>query len=182
MSFMPTWSPPNVTAGACATDQDIADAYDKCFAPPVDANACNAYKMAKASCFTCISSNDSDAKHGPLVWAAGMAYFTVNVAGCVAIEQKDASAGSCAAAFDAAIECKRSSCASCASGANIDFSQLSMCENAAGKTGVCMSLGSTEGMKCGDLQGPDASTSACFESSGETLRDLYLRVAPLFCK
>jgi hypothetical protein len=37
-------------------------------------------------------------------------------------------------------------------------------------------------MKCGDLQAPDAATTACFESSGESLRDLYLRVAPLFCK
>jgi len=180
-SYTPVWAPPKVTAGAC-TDQEIADAYDACFAPPIDPAKCSTYKSAHASCATCVSSDSKDATHGPLVWQRGTAYFTVNVSGCLAIEQGNKADGSCAAAFDAAVECKRASCDSCGQNGNLDFMKLSTCESAAGKSGVCQMLGTTEGNTCGDLLAPDASTAKCFEASGETTRDLFLRVAPLFCK
>jgi hypothetical protein len=180
-AYTATWSPPKVVAGAC-TDQEIADAYDACFAPPVDATKCSTYKTAHASCAACVSSDQADATHGPLIWQKGGLYFTLNVAGCLAIELKDVAAGSCGAAFDAAIDCKRTACDSCVSGANLNFGSLSSCETSAGKSGVCKTLGQTEGTKCGDLQTPDAATNTCFEAAGENLRTIYLRVAPLFFK
>lgn len=180
-SYTPTWAPPKVTAGAC-TDQEIADAYDSCFAPPVDPSKCSAYKSAHASCASCVSSDAKDATHGPLVWQRTNLYFTVNVSGCLALETGNKAPDSCAAAFDAAVECKRTACDSCGSTGSLNFQSLSTCESTAGKSGVCQMLGAKEGQVCGDLLAPDAATAKCFEASGETTRDLYLRVAPLFCK
>lgn len=180
-TFAATWAPPKVTAGAC-TSQEIADAYDACFAPPVDMAKCTDYKGAHTSCATCVSSEATDSTHGPLVWQRSDRYFTVNVAGCLAIEQGNKAPDSCAAAFDAAVNCKRTACDACGSAGALNFQSLSVCENTAGKSGACQMLGSQEATACGDLLAPDASTLKCFEASGETTRDLYLRLAPLFCK
>ncbi len=180
-TFAAVWAPPKVAMGAC-TDQEIADAYDACFAPPVDMAKCATFKSGHATCASCVSSDAGDSTHGPLIWQRGNLYFTVNVAGCLAIEQNNKAPDSCAAAFDAAVNCKRTACDSCGSTGSLDFKSLSTCESAAGKSGACQMLGATEGTTCGDLLAPDAATAKCFEASGETTKTLYLRIAPLFCK
>jgi hypothetical protein len=180
-SYTPMWAPPKVAPGAC-TDQEIADAFDACFAPPIDPAKCATYKSGHATCATCVASDDKESAHGPLVWQRGGLYFTVNVAGCLAIEQGSTAADSCAATFEAAVDCKRTACDSCGSTGAVNFQSLSLCEVAAGKMGVCQMLGQKEGNTCGDLLAADAATARCFEAKGESTRDLYLRIAPLFCK
>ena len=177
--FTPTWKPPAIAPGGCSAA--LTGAYfDACLKTPIDAAACTTFMSANNACGACLETAESATKYGPIIWHANRAYFTFNIAGCVAVEQKNVADGSCGASYQASVSCKQAACEGCFSGANPNFQRFNQCETAAGMS-ACKSYGQTEATTCAGIRDADAATSACFLAGSESTRDLLIRIAPLFC-
>jgi hypothetical protein len=176
--FNPTWQAPGVTKAAC-TGTQLTGYSDACLAQPLDPNKCTAFKTANAACTACVETDDTAAKLGPIVWHRTRTYFTVNIAGCIAIEQNDTTQFSCGAAYQAAVSCKEKACDSCFSIDVPSFDAFTACEKNAGT--VCQSFDNSEQTTCTGLHDAGAPTNTCFPGTGEGTVQLFARIAPLFC-
>jgi hypothetical protein len=176
----PPWTPPKPFAsGACAA-ADFDAFFDACLATPIDPAKCTAYKTTNAACATCLESEETDANLGPVIWHSSHAYFTLNLAGCIADAEKNVSATSCGAAYQAAIGCKQNACEACFTKGS-SFAQFSACESAAGKT-VCSDSNAALRTSCADaLHDAGSPATACLPPATTTTRNAYKQIAPLFC-
>jgi hypothetical protein len=177
--FTSTWKPPAVDLTACKA-ADLTAYATACLGQPYDPTACNTYKAANAKCAQCVESDATGAQLAPVLWHLSRTYYTLNIAGCIALEAKDQTGTGCAAAYQAVIACKELSCDSCFSIKSPSFATFAACEKNAG-TGVCNSYGIAESTKCADVKDAAAPTSACFPAATDTTLDLFKKIAPLFC-
>jgi len=177
--FTPTWKAPVSNKTACAAPQ-ITGYADACLTQPLDAAKCTAWKQANGSCAGCIESDDTAAEYGPVIWHDARQYYTLNVAGCIAIEQKDLAGAGCAGAYQASVSCNEASCENCFSIDVPSFDKFVACEKQAA-TGGCKTYAATESTKCATIHDADASTTACFAAGTENAAQIFARVAPLFC-
>lgn len=181
-SFQPKWTPPEAWKQNVCSGTQISAFYVACLTPPIAKATCDAFVSAAAntSCAACLQTADSDATAGAVVWHESHAYWTVNVAGCVAQATGDPSGQGCGASYSAAIACRQASCNACwaGQGKTTTFQQFSACEQAAG-TSTCSSYAQAVPAACGDiLKGPGG---VCMPASGSTAQEAYMQVAPLFC-
>lgn len=179
-SFAPAWQPPEAWKQNVCTTAQIAAFYAACLTPPISAKACQSFVEANATCAPCLQSQDTDATGAAVVWHQQMAYWTVNVAGCIADATGDTSTTGCAASYAAAIACRQYSCNACweAQGTTATFQEFSDCETLAGST-TCQTYADAVPGKCGDLQ--KAPADVCMPSSSATAQDAFMQIAPLFC-
>jgi hypothetical protein len=179
-SFTPTWKGPASSAAGACSDSQIQGFYDACLASGVTPATCSTFTSSNATCAACLQSDDTDSKYGPVIWHASRAYFTINVAGCVADEQNDLSASGCGAAYQAAIQCEETACTQCYDPSTGDFARYAKCESQA--TTECTKYQSAIETACGGaLKDAGSPASACVPHSGATGEDAYLLVAPVFC-
>ncbi len=176
--FTPAWKPP--TSAHMCTAAQIAGYFGACLNSPVDPKVCTAYMTTNKACTTCLDTDETDKAYGPIIWHSSRSYFTFNIAGCVATEQKDVTESGCGAAYQASVTCKQAACDACLAAGN-EYQKFQQCESAAGK-GACKSYATSLGAKCGQLQGGDASTNACFPATAtEASKDYFARLAPVLC-
>ena len=176
--FQPTWTPPQTWKQGVCTTQQTAAFYTACLASPIVKATCDAYVQANGTCAACLQSTETDSKWGAVVWHDEMRFWTVNVAGCLSYVFADASAGSCAAAYEGAVQCRQKACDACWTNTANTFTQFSQCESEAAKT-QCSTIDQTLSSRCGDLT--MAPASACVPPAGSTTKDAYNLVAIDFC-
>ena len=178
--FSPKWTPPETWKQKACSATQISGFYAACLTPPISAQTCSTFVTANASCATCLQSQDTDATSAAIVWHEKDAYWTVNVAGCIAEAMGDPGANGCGAAYSAAIACRQQSCNACwaAQGTSATFQQFATCEQQAGSS-TCTSFANAVPTACGDIAtGP---AGVCMPNSGATAQDAFMQVAPLFC-
>lgn len=179
-SFAPAWQTPEPWKQGVCTATQIGDFYTACLTPPISATACQAFVQANGTCAPCLQSQETDPTSSAIVWHEKMAYWTVNVAGCIAQAMGDPSGAGCGAAYGDAIACRQASCNACwqAQGTSASFQDFSDCETLAGST-TCQTYAEAVPTKCGNLA--KSAASVCMPSSSATAQDAYMQVAPLFC-
>ncbi len=101
--------PPRDAIAAC-TSQDLSTFYQACMVGGFASAACKAYEASDAgtSCAACLVSQSTDQAWGPVV--IGPTHTKLNVAGCVALVQKDASQASCAQRISDELGCEALAC------------------------------------------------------------------------
>jgi len=182
--FTPTWKAP-VKSAACST-QDLTDYYQAClFNPAVTEKdgTCTTFKTAHAACVACTEPDDHG---GPIQWHADRKFYTLNVAGCITLEQAgtDAGASNCGEAYNAALDCARQSCLTCITEAN-SFPLFQSCQ-AGVKTTSCKDRETAKTTACGTTYDGAAD---CFPKGSETTelqgtglsQSFYLRVMGKTC-
>ena len=173
-NYTPVWKGPNAQHSGACTTQNITLFFDTCLAPTSDPTSCHTFEQANAACVSCLQSNDTDPTYGPIIWHDQKAYFTTNIAGCLAIESGDSSPTGCAASYQGIVSCKELACNACL--AAKDPAGFSTCESAA--TSECGKLTNT----CvGEIRDASDPASACLPPAGTQTRDAYLQIAPFFC-
>lgn len=177
--FAPKWQPPASDLSACKA-ADRAGYAAACLAQPYVAATCDAFKTANAKCAGCLESDATAAQLGPVLWHDARTYFTLNIAGCIAVEAKDTTGAGCAGAYQSVVTCKEQACDACFAIQSPSFTTFAACEKAAG-SGVCATYGAAEGTKCVGVKDAGAATSACFPSATDGAIDLFNKIAPLFC-
>ena len=177
--FAPTFKVPSTSKGACTAAQ-IQGYADACLAQPLDGNKCAAFKQSSSACDSCIEADESAATYGPIIWHLNHSYLTLNVAGCIAIEENDTSASTCAGAYEAAVTCNEKSCENCFASQSPSFDKFTACQRAA-TTSTCASFAATESSMCAHVHDADAAASVCFPATGDTTAQFFLKLAPIFC-
>lgn len=166
----PAWKPPRAAApNTCTTDQ-IAAFADACIG--VEPAACRAALTGFETdpCVMCLRSVESDAQWGPYVDAGS--FYELNLLGCFALVDGDASAESCAARIDAVSWCHVYACETCdETGAALDA-----CLDAAGQTSTCGALADTRDATC---NGHDPPFRVCTPSGDEKAE--FRTDAEIFC-
>jgi hypothetical protein len=178
-TFTPVWHPPKPFGQSACMAADFSAYYDACLTSPIDADRCTAFTNAHSACVNCIVSDEGDAMYGPLIWHQNRAFFTLNIAGCLAHQLNDVSPRGCGAAFQAIVQCKQSSCTGCFDPTDTTFNSFLNCEGKAGPT-VCQPFTEAESESCHYSHDPNTTTGVCVDDSVAT-RDQFLRMAPLFC-
>lgn len=178
--FTPKWTPPEPWKQKSCSSTQISGFYAACLTPPISAQACGAFVQANGACATCLQSQDTDTTAAAIVWHEHEAYWTVNIAGCIANAMGDATGTGCGAAYSAAIACRQQSCNACwaAQGTTTTFQQFATCEQQAGSS-TCSTFANAVPTACGDIGTSPAGV--CMPQSGATAQEAYMQVAPLFC-
>jgi hypothetical protein len=114
----PAFVEPSATQSAC-TGPQVQALYDGCYAPAPSVEGliaskagCDTFKAApdNATCVQCMVTAASDHPWGPIVeFPNGNA--KANVGGCIALIDRDATAGSCAVAVQSTAWCRYNACA-----------------------------------------------------------------------
>ena len=178
--FEPAWTPPETWKQKVCTGAQISAFYAACLTPPISKAACQAFVSESGACAACLQSEDTAPTASAVVWHQHDAYWTVNVAGCIAEALSDPSGTGCGASYAAAIACRQASCNACweGQGTTTTFAEFSTCEEQAGQS-TCLTYATAVPDVCGDLsQGPG---SACMPAAGATAEDAFMQIAPLFC-
>lgn len=183
--FSPSWKAPTKTAAAC-TAQQLSDYWTACLKDPAKTEAdgtCAKFKSdtATSACGACAEPDD---KSGPIQWQLGRKFYTVNVAGCIALQQEgtDAGASGCGEAYNAAVQCTRDSCVTCITEAN-SFPLFSECQKSATMQGICKSYETTQSAACQGYKNAGSPALQCFPtSSAEAQQEsFYTRVVGITC-
>ena len=135
----------------------------------------------ESDCAACIEATDQS---GPIQWhdvgADARLYFTVNVAGCLAIEQGTTGASDCGGSYNAAVQCSRSSCEKClATGGT--FTQFSNCQKDVQSQGVCKSYENAQSEACQGYKDAGSAALDCFPGQNEQQDAFFERVEGIFC-
>lgn len=179
--FTPTWIAPTKSS-ACSSAQ-LGEYYDLCLADigEEDAGAaCEAWEAANTACTSCIAPSNNS---GPIQWheGSGYSFYTLNVAGCLALERAETAPNQCPAAYAGAIQCQRDACAACLAEPNATFEDFQSCQ-ATSKGAVCSELGAKVTEVCGPTyNAPGGGAYDCFRPSGEDARTHFVRVEGIFC-
>lgn len=176
----PAWKAPAKSA-ACS-EQELGEYYDACLTPnDLDAgDPCETWRDAHTQCRDCIEPADNS---GPIQWYRDRYYYTLNVAGCIALERNEPSEGQCPAAYNAAIQCRRDACDGCFQAPNATFQDFQKCQGSA-KGSVCSSYSTTLGNVCGSTyDDPDGGAYDCFrKNEDESPKGHFVRVEGIFCR
>jgi hypothetical protein len=166
--------------GPC-TDTTIGTYYDECIGTLGQADnktRCDAWKAANAACGACIEPTDNT---GPIQWHRDRFYYTLNVGGCIAVQQAKFAETDCGYAYGAALNCARDACAGCFETGKSTFNDFLNCQNAADMVGLCKSLQTQVGAACTDVQTTDP-TKGCFNANNaEDAKVHRSRVIGYFC-
>ena len=142
---------------------------------------CAKFKTDHATCGACAEPDD---KSGPIQWQLARKFYTLNIAGCIAVEQTgtDAGASGCGEAYNAAVQCSRESCVSCITEAN-SFPKFSECQKSVGMQGICKSYETAQSLACQGYKNAGSPALECFPKAGESSQDesFYTRVVGVTC-
>ena len=180
--FTPTWTTPLESADACST-AELKQYWDACLANAAKTEGdgtCASFKAAHATCGACAEPVDNS---GPIQWQAGRKFYTLNVAGCIALEQGGTEAGAtgCGEAYNAAVQCSRQSCISCITEAN-SFPLFSECQKAVGMQGICKSYETAQSAACKGYKDAGSRALACFPTTpSESQETFFTRVVGISC-
>jgi len=175
-TYKAVWKKPATPTTNECNAQQLEDFYDKCLLEPLTSTDCTTFIAANGDCSTCLQSDDTDSTYGPVIWHSNHAYYTLNTAGCIAIQQGDSSATSCGAAYQEIVQCEETACNACGAA---DYSEFPQCESNAG-SGECSDYATTEGTTCG-AELKDASDPGAVCKSAPDTADAYQIIAPIFC-
>ena len=176
--FTPVWKAPARSVAACSA-AELKMYWDACLANAGKTETdgtCAAFKAAHATCGACAEPDDQG---GPIQWHANRNFYTLNVAGCIAIKQAGTDAGTagCGEAFNASVDCSRQSCISCITQAK-SFALFQTCQNDVKVMGLCKSFDTAATTACGTYTG----ATSCFPtSSSEPQEAHFTRVVAITC-
>jgi hypothetical protein len=176
--FTPTWKAPT-KANAC-TEAELGEYFDACLTNqgPDAGDPCKTWTDAHASCTACIEPAD---KSGPVQWHRDRYFYTLNVAGCLALERNEPEEGKCPATYAASIECQRAACDGCFQTPNATFENFQTCQKSA-KASACAGYEGKIGQVCGTTYNdPDGGAWDCFKSDKDTAKQHFVRVEGIFC-
>jgi hypothetical protein len=177
-AFAPTWTAP--TKKAACSAEDVKGYYAACLANAGKTEpdgTCKKFKADHPDCGGCAEPDDGT---GPIQWHAGRTFFTLNVAGCIAVAQDAPEPGKCGEAYNAAVECSRQSCESCfAIGGT--FTQFRDCQKNVQGTGLCKSYENAQAAACTGYRAAGSPALACFNSGSEAQEVHFSRVISLLC-
>jgi len=177
-SYAPKWNAPAKKA-AC-TAAELKGYYDACLANAATTESdgtCVRYKADHTDCGSCAEPDDGS---GPIQWHVSRKFYTLNVAGCIAVAQNATEDGKCGDAYNAAVECSRVSCESCfAIGGS--FTQFRECQKSVQNTGICKSYETVQGRTCMGYKDAGSPALACFNSGTEAQEVHFSRVIALIC-
>jgi hypothetical protein len=181
-AFSPSWAAPaKKPSPAACTAQEMTDYYAACLNNPDTKAACSTFTAAHATCAACVEPTNLA---GPVQWhtVAGEArkYFTINIAGCLALEQDKLGENDCGGAYNAAVQCERSSCETCLATGGL-FSQFSSCQKSVQQEGVCNSYENVQAAACPNIKNAGQPTADCFPKVGEQVDAYSARVMAIYC-
>ncbi len=178
-SFSPNWKPP--TKSSACSQAELGEYFDACLTShgPDAGDPCKTWTDAHASCAACIEPADNS---GPIQWHRDRFYYTLNVAGCLAISRDEMNPGQCPATYAASIQCQRDSCSDCFLIDNATFPDFQKCQGSA-KASACASYESKISEICGTTYNdPDGGAYDCFrQSSDADQKQHFVRVEGIFC-
>lgn len=180
-TYVPAWTAP--TAAAACSAADLAAYYETCIASlgaDGGATACEAWRTdaAHGTCAACIEPADGS---GPIQWHRDRYYQTLNVAGCIAIQQAALGAGDCGGVYHAAVQCKRDACDACFDTEGATFKDFQACQSAAGSLDACASYESAVGTACAGYKDAGSPALECFPRGGEGQAAHFVRVMGITC-
>jgi hypothetical protein len=159
----------------------IGTYYDECLATIGSADnqtRCNTWKAANGPCGDCIEPTTNA---GPIQWHQQRQYYTVNVAGCIAISQNKYTNADCGFAYGAAVNCERDACDGCFKTGTSTFDDFRECQKKAQTIGLCKTLEAQQSSLCAGVTTADA-TKGCFNDNGtEQPKVHFSRVMKTFC-
>ncbi len=177
-SYAPTWNAP-IKKTACNAEE-LKGYYDACLANAAQTEGngtCKKFKTDHADCGACAEPEDGS---GPIQWHVSRKFYTLNVAGCIAVTQDAPETGKCGDAYNAAVECSRESCESCFVIGGT-FNQFRDCQKSVQGTGICKSYEATQAATCTGYKNPGSPALACFNSGTEAQEVHFSRVIGLLC-
>jgi len=178
-TFKPAWKPPTKSA-ACRQDE-LGEYFDACLTNqgPDAGDPCKTWTDAHAECAACIEPADNT---GPVQWHRDRYYYTLNVAGCLAISRNEMDEGQCPAAYAASIQCQRESCDDCFRAEGATFQDFTKCQQGA-RNSACSGYEGKIGQVCGTTYNdPDGGSYDCFRQSGDANQKAhFVRVEGIFC-
>ena len=180
-TFKPAWKAPTKSA-ACSTPQ-LGQYFDACLTNqgPDAGNPCKTWTedTANKACAACIEPADNT---GPIQWHRDRYYYTLNVAGCLALERNEPNEGECPATYAASIQCQRDSCDGCFQTEHATFADFQKCQGNA-KQSACASYEGKIGQVCGTTYNdPDGGAFDCFRKNGDAnQKEHFVRVEGIFC-
>lgn len=176
------------TKQSVCSDTQLGTYWDACLKPgalsSTDASTpCGAWLAANAECGACIETEDNS---GPIQWHRDRLYYTLNVAGCLALErgETDGGANTCAHTYHASVQCQRESCDDCRIESEQDFTvSFQGCQTAAKTTGGCKEYNDkVKPPICeNNFGGKDAAAEECFATNADDRRGFFVRVEKIFC-
>jgi hypothetical protein len=130
-----------------------------------------------------VACAEPDDGSGPIQWQLSRKFYTLNIAGCIAVTQ---AAGpdpeKCGEAYNAAVQCGRESCTYCFGLPNATFNTFTECQKQVGKQGICKSYETTHAAACPGYKDAGSPTLGCFNNGGtETQEVHFTRVVSLTC-
>lgn len=177
--FTPAWKAPT-KAAACSPAQ-LKEYWAKCLADPTKTEAdgsCAAWKAANTTCGDCAEPDD---KSGPIQWHLSRKYYSLNIAGCIHVQQQKAELADCGEAYNSAVQCGRESCEFCF-GLGGTFEQFRDCQRLVSSEGVCKSYESVVGTKCQGIKNAGEPTLQCFGTGqAKDAEADFTRVVGLLC-
>jgi hypothetical protein len=188
-TFAPVWIAP-VQSTSC-TSVELGMYFEAC-TPDVRAQTCKSWLAAHTTCGECIQRPDNS---GPIQIYRNGLFSTLNVAGCVAIEQKaQGGTETCAKSYDAYAQCRRQSCDQCFDVPLATYSDFQACQLKA-KSETCPSYDSAQAKACVGFTSADGGAPRCFPSASESaalsgddaakrsaaLRTYFVRVEGISC-
>jgi hypothetical protein len=172
--FAPQWHPPTpFHQGRCLSTQ-IKTLVDCNFDPNVNDPNCKALRLypANQDCQACLATPVSASLYGPLVTDGD--YANLNIAGCIANVEGNASATSCGAKFDIANQCSASACRGCS---DKNLKALDACMSKAAE-GLCANYAAAA--DCADaLLDANGPAAACMP--GNSWLESAAILGTLFC-
>lgn len=180
--YTANWTAPTApaTPGPCDATT-VGTYYDECLATlgkPDHQTRCDAWNAANTACGACIEPTNNS---GPIQWHRSRFYYTLNVAGCIAVQQDKYGNGDCGYAYGAAVNCVRDACGGCWETGKSTFDDFRNCQNAAASVGLCKTLQSSQSSACPNVSSTDP-TKGCFNTNNqEETKVHYSRVMSYFC-
>jgi hypothetical protein len=170
-NFQPHWVPPTQAHQGLCTQSEISNFVSACLSS-AGGTSCNQFGVSNTACYACLTVSSTASEYGPLVVYEfpGFGDDDVNVGGCIAAAQGNATGAGCAGSVAAADECQREACDICGS-----YSAFQTCVTSA-TAGTCASWVQTATTCAGALTSPG---SACVP--GTTGVALFETIAAVFC-
>lgn len=158
------WVPPTPWYQNKCTRNEVAELAYYCFDSDPKLPACTTFLAQHPACTACALTKDSDPAWGPIVFFGNDIYRELNLVGCVANAEGDASASSCAAAFGLYADCARRACVGCTPVVDPQGVDFSICKDSKAVSSFCLSQSKQVASKCASLYGspsPENPTNVC---------------------
>jgi len=170
-SYVPApMTPPSPPAAACSAGE-LSSFWSACLEQGLGSSACAAFAASDATCAACLVSQSTDATWGPVVKTPQAT--KLNVAGCMALVQGDASETSCAQRASDEIGCEAYACDGvCPVTPDAGESAYEACVQGAAAGGCHAYLDA-------ECDAADAGVSACIATAEQESK--FVALAAIFC-